>query len=581
MNKNRFLLIVALLMLGLIVVACGGGAAEPTEAPAEEPTEAPAEEPTEAPAEEEVAEEPAEEEMAFEPDILDAGSCDYGGKVLSVAALDELTVQITLCKVDPAFVAKLAFNPIGVQPKEYLEATGGTGDLLRHPIGTGPYMIEEWVQGDQVIYKRFDDYWGEPAASETAVLRWATEPAARLVELQAGNVDYITSVGTDDLEAIEADPDLTLVPDPNPNIFYLGMTNTHPPFDNILVRRAIAMGIDRQRIVDTFYAPGSEVASHFTPCTIPNGCEGEEWYDFDPEAARDLLAEAGFPDGFETSLFYRDVTRVYLPEVSSVAVDIQTQLRENLNIEAEVVPMESGEFIAESQAGNLAGLHMLGWGADYPHVSNFLDNHFAGTGTQFGEPYPEVFEAMNAGNVIVDVAEAAPFYADANNALKEFIPMVPVAHGKPANAALATVEGAYVPPFGSFQMYKMDSGKDTIVVMQNNEPISLFCHDETDGESLQGCQQVIEAMLEYADDAGDAVPELATSCEASEDGLVWTCNLREGVLFHDGSKLDANDVVASWAIGLDAGSPLHVGNTGAFSWYEFLWDQFINAPASE
>ncbi len=128
MNKNRFLLIVALLTLGLLVVACGGGAAEPTEAPAEvateapaeEPTEAPAEEPTEAPAEEEVAEEPAEEEMAFEPAILAAENCDYGGKILSVAALDEFTVQITLCKTDTDFLSKLAFTPIGVKPAEWL-----------------------------------------------------------------------------------------------------------------------------------------------------------------------------------------------------------------------------------------------------------------------------------------------------------------------------------------------------------------------------------------------------------------------------------------------------------------------------
>jgi ABC-type transport system substrate-binding protein len=442
-------------------------------------------------------------------------------------------------------------------------------------------MIEEWVQGDQVIYKRFEDYWGEPAPAETAVIRWNAEAAARLVELQAGNVDYISNIAPDDFETVDADPNLVLVPEPNPNIFYIGMTNTHPPFDDVRVRQAVAMGIDRQRIVDTFYPEGSIVASHFTPCTIPNGCEGEEWYEFDPEAGRALLAEAGFPDGFETSLYYRDVVRVYLPEVPSVAVDIQTQLSENLGIEAEVVPMESGEFIEQSQAGNLAGLHMLGWGADYPHVTNFLDNHFTCVGTQFGEPHPDYCDPMAEASSIVDPAEAAPLYEAANNAIKEQVPMVPVAHAKSANAALASVENAYAPPFGAWQIYKMDPGKDTFVVMQNAEPISLFCHDETDGESLQGCQQVIEPLFEYMDDSGDVVPELATSCETSEDGLVWTCSLREGVLFHDGSTLDANDVVASWAIGLDASSPLHVGNTGAFTWYEYLWDAFINAPPAE
>jgi len=574
MSGKRFLLIVGLLILGLGLVACRT-TDEPEEVE-EEPTAEPVEEPTAAP-----VEEPEEEEMAFEPLTLAAENCDYGGKIESIEAVDELTVRFNLCKTDPAFLPKLAFTPFAIQPKEWLEETGGTGELLRKPIGTGPYMVEEWIQGDQVIYKRFDDYWGEPAASETAVLRWNQEAAARLVELQAGNVDFITNVGPDDMEGVDADPDLLLLPQPNPNTFYIGFANNWAPFDDIRVRQAIAMGIDRKQIVDTFYPPGSEVASHFTPCSIPNGCEGEEWYEFDPEAARALLAEAGFPDGFDTSIFYRDVVRVYLPEVPNVAVEIQNQLAENLGINAEVVVMESGEFIAESQVANLDGIHLLGWGADYPHITNFLDFHFGRQNTQFGDSYPEIYEHLEAGGVLADVAEAAPHYASANNAIKEQVPMIPVAHGTAAHASLATVDNAYVPPFGAIQFYKMDPGKDTFVIMQNNEPISLFCHDESDGESLRPCQQVVEPLLEYRDDSGDLVPELATACEASDDGKHYTCTLREGVLFHDGSKFDANDVVFSWSVGLDASNPLHVGNTGTFFYYEYLWDQLLNNPASE
>jgi ABC-type transport system substrate-binding protein len=84
-------------------------------------------------------------------------------------------------------------------------------------------------------------------------------------------------------------------------------------------------------------------------------------------------------------------------------------------------------------------------------------------------------------------------------------------------------------------------------------------------------------LLEYADDSGETVPELATSCDSNEDATVWTCHLREGVLFHDGSTLDANDVVASFAFGLDAASPNHVGNTGSFDYPAYLWGGLINA----
>ena len=601
-SKILYTLLMIWLALGLIAVGCTGGTAQDTEQPAaeveptaeeepaveEEPTvveEEPAveEEPTaeEEPAAEE--EEIAEEETAEESMLTSvrAENCDYGGKIESIEAVDELTVQFNLCKSDPAFLAKIAFTPFGVQPAEWLEETGGTGELLEHPIGTGPYMIEEWVRGDSITYRRFDDYWGEPAFAETAVLRWNQEGAARLVELQAGTVDMITNVSPDDYETVSSDPNLQLLPSANPNILYLGMTNTFEPFDNPDVRRAIAMGIDRQRIVDNFFPEGSEVASHFTPCSIANGCQGESWYDFDPEAARQLLADAGYPDGFETSLYYRDVFRVYLPEPNLVAVEFQTQLRDNLGIEAEVVVMESGEFIAEASDGRLDGFHMLGWGADYPHVTNFLDFHFGAPNPQFGNAHPEIYEILEQASQIASPEESAALYEQANNAIKELVPMVPIAHGASADAALATLANVYVPPFGATQFARLDPGKDTLVYMQNNEPISLYCADETDGESLRPCQQVVETLLEYAQDSGETVPELATSCEGNEDATVWVCHLREGVLFHDGSTFDANDVIASWAVGIDAANPLHVGNTGGFDYFSYLWDGLINAPPAE
>ena len=91
-----------------------------------------------------------------------------------------------------------------------------------------------------------------------------------------------------------------------------------------------------------------------------------------------------------------------------------------------------------------------------------------------------------------------------------------------------------------------DNGTDTLVFMQGNEPISLYCSDETDGESLRACAQVVEALYGYDQD-GNVIPQLATECAPNEDLSVWTCSLREGVVFHDGSAFDANDVVATWA----------------------------------
>jgi ABC-type transport system substrate-binding protein len=504
---------------------------------------------------------------------VSAESCDYGGKVLSVEATDPMTVVYTLCSPDPAFLAKMAFIPFAVQPAEHLEATGGSP--LENPIGTGPFKLDVWDRGSEIVMSRNADYWGEAPSFETLVIRWAAESTSRILELQSGNADYITNLAASDYATIEGDSNLTLLPDPNPNVFYLGMQNQFAPFDDVRVRQAIAMGIDRQRIIDNFYPTGSEVASHFTPCGIANGCDGEAWYEFDPEAAQALLAEAGLADGFETTITYRDVFRVYLPEPGAVAQEIATQLQENLGITATVVEMESGAFIEATSVGGVEGLHLLGWGADYPHVTNFLDTHFRGP--QFGDVVEGLEALMDEGAATVDTADAAPIYTQANDLLREHVPMVPIAHGAAADASAASLGGAEVPPFGAPKWTRMTPDSDTLVVYKNAEPISLFCHDETDGESLDACEQVLEGLYGY-DAEGVPVPVLATECVSNDDGTVWTCTLREGVTFHDGSDLDANDVVQSFAVGIDAANPLHVGNTGGFEYYAYLWGSLINAP---
>ncbi|MDZ7844303.1 MAG: ABC transporter substrate-binding protein [Anaerolineales bacterium] len=570
MKKKYIYLLMAVLLVGaLSLSACQQPPAE-TDEPAEEPVEEVVEEPS---ADEEMEDEEMEE--AYQPVSVSAESCDYGGKVLSVEAVDDYTVVFSLCKPDPAFIAKMAFNVFAVQPSEYYAETGGSGKLLESPIGTGAYQLEAWNRGDSIVFSRFDDYWGEPAKAETLVFRWSTESAARLLELQSGTVDYITNITEEDIEAVEADPNLEVVPLPAPNIMYVAMTNTFEPFDDPNVRKAIALGLDRERIVDNFYPPGSEVASHFTPCSIPGGCEGEEWYDFDLETAQQMLADAGYPDGFETAIYYRDVYRDYLPRPGDVAVEIQTQLKDNLNIDAEVIVMESGEFIDESTNGRLDGLYMLGWTGDYPHPTNFLDFHFSAQNPQFGETFPSIYEPLEEASQIEDPADALGLYAEANNAIKENVPTVPVVHSSAAYAGKDSLEGVNNPPFGSPIMRLIDPGKDTLVFMQNAEPISLFCADETDGESLAACQQVVEGLYRYNTE-GRAEPALAKECIANDDLTVWTCSLQEGIQFHDGSDFDAYDVVASFGAGIDASNPYHVGNTGAWEYYSYLWDGLMN-----
>ncbi len=280
--------------------------------------------------------------------------------------MDDNTVKFTLCQPDVAFPSKVAFGSEAIYLREAVaghrwRGASPDGESDRHR----PYMFSQWVKGDSVILKANPNYWGTKAIAPTLVFKWNKEPAARLLDLQSGAIDGIDNPSPDDYAKIQADNTLQLLPREALNVAYLGFNNTKKPFDNEKVRQAIAMGIDRQRIVDNFFPKGSSVAEYFTPCAILGGCEGDPWYKFDPAAAKQMLADAGFPNGFDTDLSYRDVSRPYLPEPALVAQDIQAQLKQNLNINATLNVMESTAFLDAASAGQL-GMHLLGWIADYP-----------------------------------------------------------------------------------------------------------------------------------------------------------------------------------------------------------------------
>lgn len=513
----------------------------------------------------------------FEPLTVGA-DCDSGSTIQEIAALDEFTVQFSLCRPDPAFLSKAAFIAFAIQPREHLELAAANREILENPVGTGPWELESWERGDSLVFNRFDDYWGDSAISSSLVFRWSKEAASRWLELQSGTVDGIDFPAPSDYEDILGKTEYQLIYKAPLNLFYLGMNNTYEPFDDLRVRKAIALGIDRQRLVDTFYPIGSKVATHFTPCEIANGCAGEDWYEFDLEGARALLAEAGLADGFSTKLSYRDVVRSYLPEVGLLAQELQAQLKENLNIDAEIVLVESGEFVSALGEGRVEGLHMYGWIADFPHITNFLDTHFGSTSVRFGTLPPEIYEPIQQGAQIADPEKAKPFYEQANNAIREFIPTIPMIHAVSAAAYKADVKNASASPLSTDNFAVMDpAGREMFVWMQNAEPISLYCADETDSESLRACAQVLEPLYSYVPGGTDIQPALAKSCTPDAELKVWTCELRENVKFHDGSLLDANDVVVSWVAGWDASSPLHVGSTGTFEYFTSLFG-LINNP---
>jgi ABC-type transport system substrate-binding protein len=523
--------------------------------------------------------------MTYPTQALDCKNppAGYTGEFSQIKALDAQTVEFDLCFPDVAFLSKVAFSSNAISQKDYLTQHVADGTVLTQPNGTGPYTVKEWVKGDHITYVANPNYWGEQPAVPTAILRWGTEPTQRLTELQSGGVDGIDNPAPDDIQAIKSDPNLTLYPRQALNQLFVGMNNLYDPWGNEKVRQAIGLAIDRQRIVDNFYGTGSTVADYFNACAIQFACVGTKWPAFDPVKAKQLLADAGFPRGFKTTLSYRDVSRPYLPNPNQVAQDIQAQLKQNLNLDVTLDVQESATFSANVAAGTIKGLYLAGVIADYPDMVNLADFEFGGgaSNKKFGKPYPDIQADLVKGGQIADPAAREAIYADFNDLLVQHVPMVPIVHAGSATVFKSDVQGAHSSPIVAEQLYVMKpANRDQVVFMQNAEPLSLFCADESDGESLRACEQVTQGLYGFKTAGTDPEPALATQCKPNAELTVWTCTLRENVKFDDGSILDANDVVVTFAAQWDAQNPLHKGHTSVFELWGTMFGGFLNAPPS-
>ena len=566
----------------LVVSACGAqttpSAATPATTPAGTATAAPPSGPP------------------FTGDNWNAGCANYPdnlGEIDHVTAKDQYTVEFGLCHPDASFLSKIAFVTGGIMDKDWIAQTGGKGDALDKPNGTGPLMVKagDWVKGDHVTLTKFDNYWGDKAKMASYVIRWGTEPSQRLLELKSGTVQGIDNVGPTDIETVKGDTTLQLFTRQALNVLYLGMNNTVAPFGNEKVRQAIAMGIDRQRIVDTFFPTGSEVATHFAPCSILGACEGDDWYAFDKTKAQALLKEgldeevkAGnlkTPDFPKMKIYYRNVNRAYLPNPPQEAVEFQTQLKDNLGIDAAPTELASGTMVHNFNTGALDGFFLFGWLQDWPDMTDWVDIHFSQNVLGFGDttPYLDLSGAIAVAGRVSDESQRKSFYANVNNLIRQHVPMVPIAHAASAVAYTADVQGGYADPNTEERFYTMSvPNKDAFSFMQGAEPLSLFPADESDGESLRFGNQIYQPLYDFELGGVKPIPALADKCEVAADNVTWTCTLHQGVQFHNGAAFDANDVVATYKVLIDAADPNHKGNTGDFYYSYTMWGSLLNPP---
>ncbi len=221
-----------------------------------------------------------------------------------------------------------------------------SGDEFSNPVGSGPYTFVEWVSGDKITLKKNENYFDADnmGQMDTITFKVIPEGTSRTIALETGEVDVVDELPSNDVSKVEDASDLTMYSSASTRIDYLGMNTQMAPFDNKLVRQAFNYAVDKQAVM-MVAIDGTGVATESILAPSMLGYKASE-YKYDPEKAKELLAEAGYPDGFELTLWASGDQRKRMAEV------IQANLME-VGITATIEMLEWGTYIDELMAGTV------------------------------------------------------------------------------------------------------------------------------------------------------------------------------------------------------------------------------------
>jgi len=347
------------------------------------------------------------EDVKFTLDRINAEDSANAQKALYAAisevnVIDPQTVEVKLSEPNGNMLFNLAWGDAVIVAPETVET------IKQTPIGTGAFKFENWNQGDKITLTRNDDYWGEAPALASATFKFISDPTAAFASVMAEDVDVFTGFpAPENIPQFEADPRFQVLIGSTEGETILSINNKREPFDNVKVREAVAHAIDRQAIIDgAMFGYGTPIGTHFAPHN-PDYVDLTEMSSYDPEKSKALLAEAGFPDGFETTL--------HLPPPSYARRGgeiIAAQLAE-VGIKAQITNVEWAQWLETVFKGKDFGLSIVS------HTEPMDINIYANPDYYFQYDNAEFQSLMTEFNKTADPAARTEMLAKAQRMIAE------------------------------------------------------------------------------------------------------------------------------------------------------------------
>ncbi len=377
----------------------------------------------------------------------------------AVEKLDAQRVRFTLASVDAAFIQNLAMSFASIHSAEYAQQllkNGKPEQLNQKPIGTGPFVFKRFQKDAQIRFAGNPSYWqvGE-VQLDNLVFAINTDASVRTQKIKAGECQVTLNPRPADLTTLEQTPTVQMLSQPGFNLGYLAYNVERPPFDQLDVRRALDMAINKPAIVKAVYQSAGQLAVNAMPPTQWSYDDSIKGQPYNPEQARQLLQAAGIKPGSEITLWAMPVQRPYNPNARLMAQMIQADWAK-VGIKATIVSYEWGEYTKRAKAGE-HGAMLIGWTGDNGDPDNWLGTLY-GCDAVGGNNYTRWCDAaydklIKQAKALTDPAQRSALYKQAQQRLSQQQPMSPIAHSTVYQPLSKQVHGFKISPFGLNAFY--------------------------------------------------------------------------------------------------------------------------------
>ncbi len=380
----------------------------------------------------------------------------------SIVKVDDYTVRFTLTAPEAPFIANLGMDFASILSAEYADKmlVARTPEKVdQEPIGTGPFILVAYRKDSDIRYRANPDYWQGKAKIDDLVFAITPDAAVRYAKLRVGECHVMAVPNPADLDSMRRDPNIRLLSQEGLNIGYWAFNTTKKPFDDKRVRQALSFAVDKKAIVEAVYLGAGTPATNPIPPTIWSYNDALKDYPYDPDRAKKLLAEAGYPNGFETDLWAMPVSRAYNPNARRMAELIQADLAK-VGVKANIVQYEWTEYLRRGAAGEHQTM-LLGWISDNGDPDNFLHTLLGCDAAKDGtnrarwcfKPFDDLVVAAKR---TPDIAKRTELYKQAQIVFKEEAPWFTVAHSVTYQPVRKEVIDYKISPLGLHVFYGVD-----------------------------------------------------------------------------------------------------------------------------